>query len=115
MKERKALHLDTDTAMAAVTRQLILLMIKYIAGMDPAFMQRHLQLMRGAADDLVKLRIWLLHILRFSDLCAVREHQIKQIQLTDIGAGTADADDGVHIIKPEQLIGIYADAGHPHA
>ena len=87
-------------------------------------MQRHLQLMRGAADDLVELRIWLLHILRFSRLCqrigrfapcAVREHQIKQIQLTDIGAGTADADDGVHIIKPEQLIGIYADAGHPHA
>ena len=43
------------------------------------------------------------------------QHGIKQLGFLGIAACGADADDVVHIVELEQLIGIDADGGHSHA
>ena len=43
------------------------------------------------------------------------QHHVKQLGLVGIAAGRADADDVVHIVELEQLIGIDADGRHAHA
>ena len=55
-------------------------------------------------------------------LCIVRlthraggQHGVEQLGLVGVAAGRTDADDVVHIVELEQLIGIDADGRHAHA
>ncbi|CAN4015767.1 Large polyvalent protein associated domain-containing protein, partial [Dysosmobacter welbionis] len=46
---------------------------------------------------------------------ALAEHHVPHLQLGGDGTGAAHPDDVVHIIEVEQLMGVNADGGHPHA
>ena len=46
---------------------------------------------------------------------ALRDHQIIQVDILLNGARGADADDILHTVAVEQLVGINADGGHTHA
>ena len=40
------------------------------------------------------------------------QHGVEQLGVGSVAAGGADADDVVHIVELEQLVGIDADGGH---
>ena len=45
----------------------------------------------------------------------VGQHDVEQLGLVGVAARRADADDVVHIVELEQLVGVDADGGHSHA
>ena len=47
--------------------------------------------------------------------CSLGGNDVPELQAGADGSGGADADDVVHAVLGEQLIGVDADGGHPHA